>query len=280
MQSGASTSEDEIMHGNLHGGTADTTANTTISPRATSNSRRKRKRKTSQSERRQSSPSKSPPPTSPIEENEPLVFRANPCPPNPASPDSIVSPCSPVSALASDYSPRADSFTTCSNASGVSTTPLNSPWINIEKKRKNSNMSTPRTKYSSVEEDGAALKSYSAPVSTHQGMQQGGPTATPLSAPGKALGHTKLRGEMRTRLMNRFNSMESIEQSQTASTRPPSFQTEVNTNGPWACITTGCVTSCSSSLVLIVLECRVPGGKTLRDIIATEEENQRKNRQV
>lgn len=104
-------------------------------------------------------------------------------------------------------------------------------------------MSTPRTKSYSVGEDDAALKSYSALVSTHQGNQQGGPTATPLSAPGKVLGHTKMRGEMRTRLMNKFNSIESVKQAQTAYTRPPSIQTEVITNGPWACITTGCVTS-------------------------------------
>lgn len=107
-------------------------------------------------------------------------------------------------------------------------------------------MCTPRSKSNSIGEDEAVLRSDSVPVSTYQRRQPGGPT-TPLSAPGKALSHTKIRGEVRTRLMNKFNSMESVERSQTANavyTRQSSSlsQTEGVANGPWACISTGYVT--------------------------------------
>lgn len=251
LESGASASED--------GGTADAadvSAHTTVSPRAVSNSRKKRKRKTSQSERKQS---KSPPPTSSLEGPKPSGLRTNPSPPNPASPDSIISPCSPVSALASDCTPRSpeclpESRTHC-NTSGFSTSSLSpsSPWINIEKKRKNSNQSTPRSKTNSTGEDEIVLRSDSAPASNHPGQNWGQPgrPITPQSAPGKVPGHTKPRGEKRTRLLNKFNSMtielEPAEQSQTASevySRQSSCptQTEGIAKGPWACISTGYVT--------------------------------------
>lgn len=244
MESGASGSDGELVHG----GTADTAADisaSTISPRATSNSRKKRKRKTSQSERRH--PSKSPPPTSPVED-KPSRLRANPSPPNPASPDSIISPCSPISALASDCTPRslAESSPESITHSNTSTSSLNSssPWINIEKKRKNSNMCISRSKSNSIGEDDPVLKPDRAPVSNCQGDnwgRPGGPT-TPRSAPGKMLGHTKPRGEIRTRLMNKFNSMTiELESVETANERQSSSpaQMEGIAKGPWAYLNTG-----------------------------------------
>lgn len=97
------------------------------------------------------------------------------------------------------------------------------------------------------------VRSESASVMNHQresARQPGGPV-TPRSAPEKVPGHSKPRGEIRTRLLNKFNSMtielEHVEQSQGASevySRQNSHpaQTESIAKGPWACISTGYVT--------------------------------------
>ena len=195
-----------------------------VSPRAASNSRRKRKRKTSQSEKKPPASSKSPSPVSPLEEKQ-MTFRVNPSPPNPASPISITSPCSPVSALASDCTPRSFTDASCdvSINSNMTTTPTQpskstttSQWISIEKKRRNSNVAAQdsgggRNHHESL------LRANSVPVSDHHQPQERQPEkiTTPLSAPGKGTGHCKMikNEQARTRLMNKFNAMTSHPES-------------------------------------------------------------------
>lgn len=231
---------------------ADTSSltTTTISPRATSNSRRKRKRKNSQSEKRHSTPSKSPSPVPPVQVEGGL--RANPSPPIPASPDSIISPCSPISALASECTPRsladisAESDRSTKMPKSSSNSPSPAPWINIEKKR---NVCNSRSKVGRVdsigEEEEAVSRASSVP---HQGKNPGQPVpTTPLSAPRKVPSHAKKTGEMRTRLMNKFNAMtidmDSPESRQTAKDKQqsPPARIESIASGPWACINTGYV---------------------------------------
>ena len=250
MGSGGSGSEDEAMHSGTAADGADVSSSSlrsTISPRPASNSRRKRKRKSSQSEKRHSTPSRfSPDPTSSLEDT--VQLRANPSPPDPASPDSIISPCSPVSALAPDCTPRSLADTSsetnsCSNRNDISTSSVNSasPWINIEKKRKNFSMSDPRSKTSKVTDEDSVFRASSSPGI--RSVQQ----LTPLSAPGKMLSRAKVKGETRTRLLNKFNDM-TISDSELPgpSETAPTVLTKQTSptpvvKGPWVCINNGYV---------------------------------------
>ncbi len=231
-------------------------AHTVISPRAVSNSRRKRKRKNSQSEKKQSASSKSPPPTSPVEEKQ-VMLRANPSPPNPASPVSITSPCSPVSALASDCTPRSHADASCDSSAVISlTTPptskSTSQWISIEKKRKNSNVvvqdSGSRNHRGNESSEVALLRANSVPTSdqSHQMQRQSSlTTTTPLSAPSNGTGRSKkIRNDQtRTRLMNKFNAItghpeESLDAKKVENDSPPA---QIDTRRPWTRISNGYV---------------------------------------
>lgn len=265
IESGGSECEDgeTVVGGEVADATPQavhTTTTTTniISPRAASNSRRKRKRKSSQSEKKQKGSSKSPPP---VEEEE-MTLRANPSPPNPASPISITSPCSPENALASDCTPRS-SYTSIScgttNSSAVfdsSTTPTHKPapqWVSIEKKRRNSNASQDRNQKGNDANEESVLvsRSNSVPAPNHHQQQQqvyqrqsSMTVATPLSAPGSGTGQTKVvrSNQTRTRLMNKFNAIshpeamdaKKVENDLNIENKSPTVQADGTPRGPWA----------------------------------------------
>lgn len=291
MGSGGSGSEDETVHSGVTAAdgadVSSSSLHSTISPHPASNSRRKRKRKSSQSEKRHSTPSRfSPGPTSPLEDT--VQLRANPSPPDPASPDSIISPCSPVSALAPDCTPRSLADTSSetnsclANGSDLSTSTVSSasPWISIEKKRKNFSMSDPRSKTTKVTDEESVSRASSSPGI--KSVRQ----LTPLSAPGKMLSHAKVKGETRTRLLNKFNDM-TISDSEPSKTGAPTILTrqaspapvETVVKGPWVCINNRYVVDGCGVCYYTCVFRDSPSGKSLRDIMAREEEIQHKNRQ-
>lgn len=257
---------------------------TVISPRAASNSRRKRKRKNSQSEKRHSTPTKYTPPASPVEDKVPDL-RLNPSPPNPASPDSIISPCSPISAPASHCTTPREAAD-AKQRSRTATPSSGSQWINIEKKKKNANSNVSGSKNgvagSSEEEVGSIVSVGSVSVSASHRGGEGKPhpcPTTPLSAPERIQSHPNktVKGKKRTRLMNKFNTMvneeslaepDSHNRNNSTLTRrsysPSALEATAKGQGPWVSVNTGTLTNASN----------------LRDIMAKEEETQQKNRQA
>lgn len=99
------------------------------------------------------------------------------------------------------------------------------------------------------DEEPVLLRANSVPVLNQQEereQRQHGPTATPLSAPGKAFSHTKMKSKTRTRLMNKFNAMtvdsESMKPKNTMNgVQGSSAQIETVVKGPWASIGHGYV---------------------------------------
>lgn len=252
VDSGAGESEGEDRQLTPTPEVSDTPGHATVSPRAISNSRRKRKRKTSQSEKKHARSSKSPPPTSPVEEKS-VSLRANPSPAYPASPDSITSPCSPINALSSEWPPRRSVSSPLDISSRSNNTQPTSPtpWVSIEKRRKNSSTcdssgnKTPKGSDGNDEESVLRSRAHSVPMACHQGDRQmhPDPVTTPVSVPRKALTRGKAKSETRTRLMNKFNALtgesETREPGKITYTRQKSTPVNEGPRGPWGCSING-----------------------------------------